>query len=205
MNRKAIIILVSILISVCQTNAQTARQLFLDIPERVLDVFTKNDRADFFDFLDSNMKAVVKNKLNEESEMTRYSENYIRLAISKEVIWEMKLLPYKDNQKIICCIETIGREFKNSTISFYTTEWEEIEKERFIPQIYFEEYKEEGTTDESKEIIMSILISLDEENNKITIKQERLTYTNEETLERERDKKGSEIILRWDREKFVVE
>jgi hypothetical protein len=111
--------------------AQTAQSLFLAAPDSLLPLLTSTNRADFMDFLDSRMKAVVKNVFNEEVEMTDRTDNYIRVATSAQSTWTMKVLP-ADSVRIICVVTTACAPLCDSHIRFYTTDWEPLPTDRYF-------------------------------------------------------------------------
>lgn len=73
--------------------AQEARHAFVNMPDSILPTLTKINRADCIDFLDSHMRALVKNRFDQESEMTRLTKDYIAMQLSPMQQFEMKLLP----------------------------------------------------------------------------------------------------------------
>ena len=60
-----------LLLAIAATVACAAdlRTLFVDMPDSVIPTLTRSERLDFLDYMDSGMKAVVKNRLGGESEM----------------------------------------------------------------------------------------------------------------------------------------
>ena len=48
----------------------TIRDVFRQMPDSLMPYLSTNNRLDFIDFLDSNMKAEVKNQFDGKSEMT---------------------------------------------------------------------------------------------------------------------------------------
>ena len=68
--------------------AQEARHAFVNMPDSILPVLTKINRADCIDFLDSHMKALVKNRFDQQSEMTHLSKDYIAIQLSPQSFFE---------------------------------------------------------------------------------------------------------------------
>lgn len=113
--------------------AQEARHLFLSMPDSILPTLTKVNRADCIDFLDSQMRALVKNRFDQQSEMTRLTNDYIAMQLSPKHLFEMKVFPMSDTtQVIICTVQTVCGEACDSRIDFYTTAWESLTIEKFI-------------------------------------------------------------------------
>ncbi len=112
--------------------AQDAKTLFSQMPDTILSIFTEINRADFADFLESNMTARIKNRLNGNSEMKTLTGDYILLETTSKSSWQMKLLALNDSTSIICTITTVAGPAKDSSIGFYTTGWEQLPTEHFI-------------------------------------------------------------------------
>lgn len=119
------------------TQAQTARSLFDSIPQTMLPLLTQVNRADFIDFKESNMQAKVKNRLGETSEMTDFTENYIRIELTEKSTWEMKLFADKDSATLICVVHTVCGAVCDSHVKLYTASWKELPTENYLvlPQI----------------------------------------------------------------------
>ena len=73
-------------------SAQTVREAIKEMPDEVLPLLTKNDRLDFIDYLASNAKAEVKNKLGTPSEMTALTDDYAHIRLTEVSEVSMKLL-----------------------------------------------------------------------------------------------------------------
>ena len=63
------------------------------MPDSMCLLLTKNNRADFADFLESNMRAQVKNKFENMSEMKTLTKDYLLLETTSASTLQMKLLP----------------------------------------------------------------------------------------------------------------
>ena len=126
--------LIYTLIGLAFTNnvfAQNMRELVRTMPDSILPLLTRNDRLDFIDYLDSNMKAEVTNKMGGKSEMTEITGDYAHINISKNSEIAFKLLPY-EKDSIICTIHTFSSTASESRLRFYTIKWEELRTEDFI-------------------------------------------------------------------------
>ena len=118
-------IIMALLCLMVQTGyAQKMRDVFVAMPDSVMPYLTKVNKADCIDFIDSKMRAIVKNRLDNQCEMTRLTDDYTQMKLSKGYTLEMKLLPVNDSTKIICMIRTLGDSLKQfSNIHFFTSDW----------------------------------------------------------------------------------
>jgi hypothetical protein len=79
----ALLLLLAVAMPLQRLSAQQqARQLFVSMPDSLLPYLTAVNRADCIDFLDSHMKARIKNRFGQESEMTALSADYIKMQLS---------------------------------------------------------------------------------------------------------------------------
>lgn len=106
--------------------AQEAKTVFVNMPDSIAPLLTAVNRADFIDFRESNMKSEVKNKFDDTSEMTELTDSYIKIQMSEESNWQMKLLPLQNDSVIICIITTACAPVCDSHIRFFTLEWKEL-------------------------------------------------------------------------------
>lgn len=106
--------------------AQEAKTCFVNMPDSLSPLLSAVNRADFIDFLESKMKAEVTNTFGGKSEMTELSPDYIRVKLTEQSTWQMKLLPVNDSTKMICTISTVCAPACDSHINFYTTAWKEL-------------------------------------------------------------------------------
>ncbi|KAA6351413.1 hypothetical protein EZS27_001222 [termite gut metagenome] len=127
------ILLLFIILPAISLSAQKANDLFVHIPDSLMPLFSSVDRSVFADFLESNMKARVKNKFDTVSEMTDLTSDYIRLQVTPHSTWQMKLLAVSDTTQIICTVSTACAPACDSHIRFYTVNWGELSAQDYLP------------------------------------------------------------------------
>lgn len=106
--------------------AQQAKTFFTNMPDSLSPLLTAVNRADCIDFLESKMKAEVTNRFGGKSEMTELAPDYIRVQMTPQSSWQMKLLAVNDSTKLICTVSTACAPACDSDIHFYTTDWKEL-------------------------------------------------------------------------------
>ena len=103
------------------------RDVFKQMPASLLPTLSENNRLDMLDFIASNMKAEVTNRLGGKSEMTELTDSTICIRMSEALKVDMLLLEsmYSDSE-VICLIETFGCDSLSleSKVRFFTTSWE---------------------------------------------------------------------------------
>lgn len=112
--------------------AQDLKSCFVNIPDSLSLLLTKVNREDFGDFLDSHMKAEVKNRCGEMSEMRVMTTDYLDLKLSESSSVEMKLLPVSDTVNVICVVRTYQGPAADSSVSFYDTAWRKLPTTGFL-------------------------------------------------------------------------
>lgn len=134
--------------------AQDLKTYYVEMPDSLSPLLTKVNREDFCDFLASNMKAEVKNRLGRSSEMTQLTPDYLKVRLSSVSSYEMKLLPLNDSTQVICMVSTYLGPAADSHVRFYTTEWAELPTEEFIKMPdaadFLQKNKDEMSDDEKR-------------------------------------------------------
>jgi hypothetical protein len=103
--------------------AQNMKSVFVLMPDSIAPLFTKVNKEDCIDFLDSGMKAVVTNRFGKKSEMKVLSDDYVLVQSTESSTLEMKLLPLNDSIKVVCMVKTVCASACDSEIHFYTSDW----------------------------------------------------------------------------------
>ena len=111
---------------------QTAKECFKSMPDSLMPLLTPVNRADFIDFLESDMRAEVTNRFNRKSEMTRLTDDYIRIQMTERSSWQMKVLPLNDSVRVVCTVATVQGPVADSDVQFYTTDWKLLPADTFL-------------------------------------------------------------------------
>ena len=120
--RRRLLIIVSIFCALSAT-AQNMKSVFVSMPDSIAPLLTQTNKEDCIDFLDSNMKAEVTNRLGGKTEMKVLTEDYVFMQMTPNSTLEMKLLPVNDSTKVVCMVKTVCASACNSEIKFYPSDW----------------------------------------------------------------------------------
>lgn len=132
--RKILLLFVVFACAVLQgAAAQDMRSLFLNAPDEVFRLLTKNNRADCVDYLDASMKAQVSNKLGGTSVLNQLTGEYMYLEDSGNSWVEARLLPY-GNDTIICMVRGVKAEVADSRVVFYDLMWNPLSTEPLLSE-----------------------------------------------------------------------
>ena len=111
--------------SISQAPAQsvTLRDVFKQMPDSLMPYLTKNNRLDFIDFLDSGMKAEVKNKLGGTSEMLSLADDSLTISMNPSLRTDLLLL-----DSTVVMVETfkVDSVYGQSRVHYFTTAWQPI-------------------------------------------------------------------------------
>ena len=140
MTRRIIPILLLCLSVIGPVRAEDLRTLFIGMPDSIIPTLTKSERMDFLDYMDSGMRARVRNKLGGESMMTAFSDNSLTVMTSQSGRLEMVLFPRKNGSNLICIIRTVTARYDDSRLSFYNEDWTPVDAESLIDYPQFEDY-----------------------------------------------------------------
>lgn len=106
--------------------------VFKQMPDSLMPYLTANNRLDFIDFLDSNMKAEVSNRTGGTSEMTALTDDSLSIRMSEALRVDMLLLnldePIDTIRQVVAFVETFLTDslYGESTCRFYSADWKRL-------------------------------------------------------------------------------
>ena len=167
------IILIMLAMSGLSAFSQTkAKDVFAAAPDSIFPLLTTNNRLDCIDLIENNMKATVKNKLEQKVEMTALTDSYLQIKPSERSVVEIKML----NDSVFCLINTCLGPAPDSRISFFTRGWKPYETTFPIPHatdfwtsVPDSLARDASFAQRSLEDLLLIQISADKENTELTL------------------------------------
>ena len=121
--------------SVSSAQEPTLRDVFRQIPDSLMPSLSVNNRLDFIDFMDSNMKASVRNRFDGISEMTALTDDSLSIRMSSALRVDMLLLrldaPVDTILDVVVFAETFLTDsiYGETVVKFYTPDWQQITKD----------------------------------------------------------------------------
>lgn len=110
-----------------QASAQSVqlRDVFKEMPDSLMPYLSKNNRLDFIDFLDSGMKAEVKNALGGTSQMLSLADDSLSIQMNESLHIDMLAM-----DSIVVMIETfmVDSVYGESKVHYYNTQWVPIDQ-----------------------------------------------------------------------------
>ncbi len=112
--------------------AQDMKSIFVNLPDSIEPLLTKVNREDCVDFLDSNMRAVVKNRFGNSAELKVLTTDFLEMQLTAVSTMKLKLLPLKDSTNVICMVKTACAPACDSEIRFFDASWTELDASDFL-------------------------------------------------------------------------
>ncbi len=208
------------------------RDVFAAMPDSVLPMVTKNNRLDCIDFIENNMEARVRNKLDEYVTLEALTADYARFRTSPSQLLELKLLPFESDDSssvangtatsnyVLCMVTTAqsGEEktvmrIEDSNICFLSPDWVQLPEQPIIAFPTVEHFLSDVVladslnTFESARRTLSIFhplcIKLSAEESVLTASlQIAHLVQDEQELLQQRLKP---IVMRWNNHTFLME
>lgn len=101
------------------------RDVFAQMPDSIFPLLTLNNRLDCIDFIENNMEARVKNRLEEQVTLESLTDDYMRLRTSDNSYTEIKLVPQAEDT-VICLSRTYQGPIEDSNVTLYNMQWEKV-------------------------------------------------------------------------------
>lgn len=108
------------------------RDVFKQMPDSLMPYLSQNNRLDFIDFLDSDMKAEVRNRFGGTSEMTSLSDDSLVIRMNESYRVDLLLLPLSEPMdsvsQVVVMIETflVDSLYGESCVRYYSPDWNPI-------------------------------------------------------------------------------
>lgn len=116
------------------TAQKTVKDVIKTMPEDIIPYLQDEQWAEIYNFMESKDTLEVKNALNGTTSIDSISESFAKISLNKITEMQIKLLPCNDTTEIICLVKTINRPVKESTVQFFSTNWNEIDDDFNLPR-----------------------------------------------------------------------
>ena len=205
MVKKLIVFLFVAGMGIGSLSAQLAKTCFTNMPDSLSPLLTAVNRADFIDFLESKMKAEVTNRFGGKSEMTELTSDYIRVQVTPQSTWQMKLLSVNDSTRLICTVSTVCAPACDSSIRFYTTDWKPLTDHSFITLPVMSDFLitpdsasiyEFDEASRSADILL-MKVDMNKENTELAVTLSTPDYMSKETAEKLKPFLRRPIVYQW--------
>lgn len=134
------------------------RDMFASMPDSLLPMMTKNNRLDCIDFIENNMQAQVRNRLDEFVELKKMTDDYLLLETSAVSKVEMKLVQKDDTTSVIYVARTYVGPAVDCDLKCYTQDWQPLTVQKACRPSVEEFFPE--CPDEQKEELQHVILML---------------------------------------------
>ena len=116
-------------------SAQTLKDVFKQMPDSLMPYLSANNRLDFIDFMDSNMKAEVTNQTGGTSEMTALTDDSLSIRMSDALRVDMLLFdldePVDTIRQVIVFVETFLSDsiYGESVSKTFSLDWQPVTRD----------------------------------------------------------------------------
>ena len=206
---KRTVVILTLVLVMSTALAADLRTLFINMPDSIMPTLTKSERMDFLDYMDSGMKARVRNKLGGECVMTAFSDQSLTIRTSQSGRLEMVLFPCKNGINLICIIKTVMARYDDSRLSFYTENWESVPVRDLIELPQFDDYlTKDALKNDSLDVLkkqsMLRLQSVTAVDNVLEFRYTSLEYIGEDAEKYRSWFKSDPIRYLWTGKKFKL-
>ena len=135
MRRWMLVALIATIVGQASAQDLKIRDVFKQMPDSLMPYLTGNNRLDFIDFMDSNMKASVSNQTGGNSEMTALTDDSLSIHMSDALRVDMMLMnldePVDSIRQVIVFVETFLTDtiYGESVCKIYTVDWQPVTKD----------------------------------------------------------------------------
>ena len=132
MRRWLLAIMVAMMIGQASAEDLMIRDVFKQMPDSLMPYLTQNNRLDFIDFIDSDMKAEVTNMMGGVSEMTALTDDSLSIRMSDALRVDMLLfdldVPVDTIRQVVVFVETFLTDsvYGESVCKTYSIDWQPI-------------------------------------------------------------------------------
>lgn len=184
----------------------TAREAFVNAPQGLLLLLTRNDRLDMIDYYDSNQSTPVTNGLQGKSSILSDSDNMMVINMTPSSTYTIAMLP----GDVIALIRTIDTPAKDSSIAFYSAkDWTEYPAAKYFTAPGLQQWlTKKGASDrdtvESMVPFIMAEYTYDPATQTLTATNDLRTFLSEDVYDMIADDIAPALKYTWNGKKFVA-
>lgn len=122
------------LMMVSSMSARSVRDMWVSMPDSMVEYLTANQRLELVELKDMKVKATVTNELQSETVLDTLTSDYMKVVLSEASVLELKMLP-ANGDSILCMIQTFLGPEKESVVLFYDQAWNKQNIEVPVPDL----------------------------------------------------------------------
>ena len=111
-------------------NAKSMQELWMNMPQHFTPYLNQDLRSKLLLKPDSVSHNSINNLLGGTTTLDSLTTHYMHIQLSKAATLSLLLLPTANSDSIICMVQTYKGDQPESTVSFFTQEWQEIDNQQ---------------------------------------------------------------------------
>lgn len=202
-------LLLSLLTLVCAMTAAAetpkAADLFADAPASVYPLLDRNTRLDMIDYVTNNMSTPSSNLLEGQSVITELTPETVKVKMTDSSTSQLAVLPTKGGDVIVAVISTVATPGLDSTISFYSPSWSQLQTAPLFTKPGWKDWIVQGgdmATVMSMTPFMLASYVYDPATRTLTLTNNLSSFLDEDVYETISSSLHPEITYTWDGKKF---
>lgn len=111
------------------------RQIWIDMPDSLVEYLNATKRTEMVDFYDMGVKAETTNLLTTASVLDSISDDYAYVTLNECAKMQLALLKTSMGDSLVCMVRTFMGEAPESVISFYDGNWRLCEAAKLMAKV----------------------------------------------------------------------
>lgn len=99
------------------------RQIWIDMPDSLVEYLNANKRTEMVDFYDMGVRAETTNLLTTKTVLDSIADDYAHVSLNECAKMQLALLKTSAGDSLICMVRTFMGEAAESVVSFYDAGW----------------------------------------------------------------------------------
>ncbi len=184
----------------------TARDAFINAPQGLLLLLTRNDRLDMLDYYDSQLTTPVTNGLQGKSSIRSVDDKMMVINMTPSSTYTIAMLP----GDVIALIRTIDTPAKDSNITFYSAaDWTEYPSDKYFTAPALAQWlTKKGASDrDTVEAMVPFIMAeytYDPASQTLTATNDLRTFLSEDVYDMIADDLAPSLKYTWNGKKFVA-
>ncbi len=121
------IVLLLLLLQALSMSAKSMVEIWKSMPDSLLPYIDRTHRQEMTDFIAMGLKGDVDNSLQGKSVMDTLTQSYIHVTLNKSASLQLRRLPIRGGDSIVCVVRTWLGPGKESDVSFYDQNWQMLD------------------------------------------------------------------------------
>ncbi|MBR6182512.1 MAG: DUF3256 family protein [Prevotella sp.] len=120
------------------TNAfaqRNMRQLWIDMPDSLVEYLNATKRTEMVDFYDMGVRAETTNLLTSATVLDSIADDYAHISLNESAKMQLALLKSSTGDSVICMVRTYIGEAPESVVTFYDGKWRPRDAEKLMAKV----------------------------------------------------------------------